>query len=336
MTTPDAYFLVLITGREGPFTPDELRNLVRRGRARAGDRLYHPTSHTTSEIRHVVPEADRLEKMATRPSDRILRTTSDRKQAMVQVQAERRRTSDRLPSADATPRITTPSSDGLPAVLPPDPTAITEEPRTSEPSPSMHIPGEERQVSFRTMVIGGFLLAAMVWGYVVWYPHDRGGGILHPPPTIPVLSPEELATLPDHQLLERVELECLRRLFATNKGPHAAASVLSPPASHLWIIGSGETQLRSVGLRHALMIERDSDLSPIMPTFKQMASAYRAMELLGPAQALEEALRIDDPGTDDNPYMAVQQHYMTEIAARSAATRLAFARAHRHALFPTP
>jgi hypothetical protein len=336
MTTPDAYFLVLVTGNEGPFTPDELRDLVRRGRARAGDRLYDPTSHTTSEIRHVVPDADTLEKTATRPSDRILRTTSDRKQAIVQVQAERRRTIDRLPSVDAAPQAPTPSSDGQAAISPPDPTATTEGQQTSDLSPSLQIPGEDRNASFRTTVIGGLLLAAMVWVYVVWFPGDRGGGILHPPPTIPVLSPEELATLPDHQLLERVELECLRRLFAANKGPHAAASVLSPPASHLWIIGSGETQLRSVGLRHALMIERAPELSPIMPTFKQMASAYRAMELLGPAQALEEALRIDDPGNDDNPYMAVQQHYMTEIAARSAATRLAFARAHRHALFPTP
>lgn len=336
MTTPDTFFLVLVTGNEGPFTPDELRDLVRRGRARAGDRLYHPYSHTTSEIRQVVPEADTLEKTATRPSDRILRTTSDRKQAMVQVQAERRRTSDRLPSADAAPQVSTPSSDGLPAVSPPDPTATTEGQRTSDLSPSLQIPGEDRNASFRTTVIGGLLLAAMVWVYVVWFSGDRGGGILHPPPNIPMLSSAELATLPDHQLLERVELECLRRLFAADKGPRAAASVLSPPASHLWIIGSGEAQLRSVGLRHALMLERTSKFSPIMPSFKQMATAYRTLDLLGPAQALEEALRIDDPGNDDNPYLAVQQHYMTEIAARSAATRLAYARAHRHKLFPTP
>ncbi len=336
MTTPHAYFLTLATGNEGPFTPDELRDLVRRGRARAGDRLYHPANHTTSEIRQVVPEADALEKTATRPSDRILRTTSDRKQAVVQAQAERRRTSDRLPREDSTALVPTPSSDGLPAVSPPDPTCTAEKQRTREHAEPLSLPAVEQSLTFRATVIGGLLLAAMMWVYAVCFQDDLDGGILNPPPHIPVLSSAELAMLPDKQLLERVELECLRRLFAADKWPRAAATVLSPPASHLWIIGSGEAQLRSIGLRHALMIERAPELSPIMPSFKQMATAYRALDLLGPAQALEEALRIDDPGNDDNPYLAVQQHYMTEIAARSAATRLAYARAHRHKLFPTP
>ena len=54
MNTSDVYHLVLPIGNEGPFTPDELRDLVRQGRARAGDRLYNPISLATSEVRQVV------------------------------------------------------------------------------------------------------------------------------------------------------------------------------------------------------------------------------------------------------------------------------------------
>ncbi len=336
MTPSDAYHLVLATGNEGPFTPDELRDLVRRGRARAGDRLYDPINRTTSEVRHVVPEADALEKTASRPSDRILRTTSDRQQAVAKIQAERRRTSDRLPIVDAATAVQTQSSDRRPEASSPEPTASAERRRTSECTQVIQIPATERSRNLRPIVIGCLLLTAAVWGFALWYPKLLGGGILHPPPDIPALSAAELKKLPDQHLLERVELECLRRLFAADKSPRAASTVLSPPASHLWIVGSGEAQLRIFGLRHALMLERAPELSPVMPTFKQMAAAYRALELSGPAQALEDALGIVDPGNDDDPYAAVQQRYLTEIATRSAATRLAYARAHRSELFPTP
>ena len=336
MTPSDVYHLVQATGSEGPFTPDELRDLVRRGRAGAGDRIYHSINRTTSEVRHVVPEADALEKTAARPSDRILRTTSDRQQAVAQAQAERRRTSDRLPTAIAAPAARTHSSDRLPEVSSPVPTATVERRRTSECTKGIHIPAAKRSTNLRAIVIGCLFVAASVWGYALWYPHLSAGGILHPPPDIPALSAAELTKLPDQHLLERVELECLRRLFAADKNPRAASTVLSPPASHLWITGSGEAQLRIFGLRHALMLERAPELSPVMPTFEQMATAYRALELPGPAQALEDALGIVDPGNDDDPYVAVQQRYLTEIATQSAATRLAYARAHRSELFPTP
>ena len=336
MTPSDVYLLVQATGSEGPFTPDELRDLVRRGRARAGDRIYHPINRTTSEVRHVVPEADALEKAAVRPSDRIRRTTSDRQQAVAIAQAERRRSIDLLPPADGAPAAQTLSSDPLPEVSPPESAATAAPCPTSECTKEMNISAGERSTNFRTIVIGCLLLAAAVWGYALWYPNLLGGGILQPPPDIPALSAAELATLPDHHLLERVELECLRRLYAADQGPRAAAAVLSPPASRLWIIGSGETQLRSFGFRQALMIERAPELSPVMPTFKQMATAYRALDLSGPARALEDALGIVDPGNDDDPYATVQQRYLTEIATQSAFTRLAYARANRSELFPLP
>jgi hypothetical protein len=184
--------------------------------------------------------------------------------------------------------------------------------------------------------IACLVLAAAAWAYSLWDSQHAGGGVLHPPPDIPRLSAAELAALPDAELLERVERECLRRLYVADADLRSAAKILSPPACHLWTIGYGEAQLRSTGVRHALMIERDPHLSPCMPTLAQMAAAYRALGLTGPAEALEEALRMTDPGDDHNPYTAVQARYLAAIAARSASVRLAYARAHRSELFPAP
>ena len=280
-----------------------------------------------------MPEADALEKTAARPSDRMLRTTRDRQQAVVRAQAdERRRTSDRLPSDDAAPAAHTQTSDLPPEVPPPEPPVTAEGPQTRKRTQTIRIFAAEH----RTIVIGCLLLVTAVWGYVVWYPDDHGGGILHPPPDIPALSATELAALPDDRLLERIERECLRRLYTADIDLRSAATVLTPPATHLWRIGYGEVVLRSCNLRQALMAERNPRCSPSMPTLKQMAEAYRALELLGPAQALEDALEIVDPGDDNDPYVAVQARYQAEIATRSPAARLAYARDHRSELFPTP
>jgi hypothetical protein len=189
-------------------------------------------------------------------------------------------------------------------------------------------------MKLRIIFLACLILAAASWLYSLWDAQHAGGGILHPPPVIPVLSAAELTALPDARLLERVERECLRRLFAADADLRSAAKVLSPPACHLWTIGYGESILGGCNLRHALMAERNPQCSPNMPTLKQMAESYRALGLPGAAQALEDALRVVDPGDDNDPYAAVQARYHAEIATRSAAARLAYARAHRSELFP--
>ena len=103
------YVLLLTMGEEGPYTREELCGLLRRGKARADDRLREVSTGTAILIAEVIPEAAELMKLAPPISDRIRRKSSDRQPSVVHAQP-----SDHPAIQDPTPgNLTTP--DQIPA-----------------------------------------------------------------------------------------------------------------------------------------------------------------------------------------------------------------------------
>jgi hypothetical protein len=296
MATPDAYLLVLPTGNEGPFTPDELRDLLRRGRARASDRIYHPVSLVTSEVRQVVSEADALEQAAARPSDRIVRSNSDRHQAVAQAQAERRRTSDRLPTA-AAPKAQPKPSDRQPAVPPAE--AAPERRRTSDRSLAAQVVQAEIRARRRRMAVLGTVLVLTTAGAVaLWWPTTPPPPtMVWIPPSYPALTPAELRGLAGNDLLRRVSEDSLRRVANAQRGWNCGPEVLTPLANAVWTIHRMERNLSSneLGLEGALASDR-SEVKPPWPSLAQLAAAYDALEMPEPARILRLALQDDAQG----------------------------------------
>ena len=294
MTSSDVYILVLGTGNEGPFTPDELRDLLRRGRTRASDRIYHPVSLVTSEVRQVVPEADALEKGASRPSDRILRTTSDRHQAIAQAQVERRRTSDRLPTIVATAKAQPKSSDRLPANPNPEPTATAERRRTSDRTSVAQMLQTEHRARRRRLVVLGTILALTTAGTVaMWWPSTpQTPTMVWTPPSYPELTQEELRGLAGNDLLRRVSEDSLRRIVQAQRGWNCGPDVLTPLANAVWTIHRMESDLLRYDLESALLSDR-SEVKPPWPSLEQLAAAYTVLDLPEPARILRQALQND-------------------------------------------
>jgi hypothetical protein len=88
----DSYLLLLPTGSEGPYTPAELRDLLRRGKARSGDRLRHATTPAHCLVSELIPDAAALEKEVPPASERIRRKVSDRHRAVAQAIGDRQQT----------------------------------------------------------------------------------------------------------------------------------------------------------------------------------------------------------------------------------------------------
>ena len=85
----DSYLLLLPTGSEGPYTVEELRDLIRRGKARSGDRLRSAESPAHCLVSELIPDAAVLEKEVPPASERIRRRVSDRHRAVKKATTDR-------------------------------------------------------------------------------------------------------------------------------------------------------------------------------------------------------------------------------------------------------
>ncbi len=142
----DSYLLLLPTGPEGPYSVAELRDLVRRGKARQGDRLRHATLPNHCLVKELIPDAAALEKEVPPASERIRRKVSDRHRAVAQA------ISDRQPSAS--------TSDGSPAAKP-APFAMPAPPPVAKPTVS-----REEQVQRIKQIAS--ILVIVICGFILW------------------------------------------------------------------------------------------------------------------------------------------------------------------------
>ena len=100
----DTYLVLLDNGgTDGPYTLDELRERLRTGRVRSGDRLAHMHTRTQCQMIELIPEARDISHARPAASERIRRKISDRHAA---AKAASNRSSARTP---AVPVLTAPA-----------------------------------------------------------------------------------------------------------------------------------------------------------------------------------------------------------------------------------
>jgi hypothetical protein len=178
----------------------------------------------------------------------------------------------------------------------------------------------------------GLLALALVAGMVVMYTSNRRepATVLNPPPDIPALVEGELTRVSDADLLERINRECLRRMYAADCPWGDSPRVLPAKASVIWIISNMEPTLQSRGLVPCAA-EGGDNPHAISPTLEQLATAYEGIGLKPLAEVVREAVALSDP--DDPALPKIQARYAKLVGNGSQAQLLAFARAHRADLF---
>lgn len=315
--TETTYYILLQFTQEGPFTCAELRERLLSGKARSDDRLVDGDGRDVI-IKDLIPDAEDLSRQRSAVSDRLRRTSRERQLAV-----------------DSAPKTTTPApepanrprSAPLPAL---SPAAATDTPAPLRPTPTSH-----RWMRFALATLLVACSAANLW---LWMP--QGQEPLPPlfkPPAIPPLTQAELRTLPEDRLLARVFDECSRRMFADPRGWRAAPQVLPAKACPLWVAGVLEPQLLYNGLANCLNIEHAPG-TPSIPSLAQLADAYATLGLTEVAQALRDALAMDekvDPalGTPPESLAAMQTRLTKVLGKGSNAVRNEYARKHRQELF---
>lgn len=161
------------------------------------------------------------------------------------------------------------------------------------------------------------------------FPHLRKS------PSISPISNEALAKVPDAELLDRIYLECLRRMYAADKGFLAGPQVLSEPACHLWVIAMLEDRLRTDGFRLMLRSDRQPSSTPLSPSLEQLRDAYRGLGQETPASIIQDALSRPDYGVDDqDPYARFNALYLKWVGTGTRPLRLAYAKQRLKTLFP--
>lgn len=158
---------------------------------------------------------------------------------------------------------------------------------------------------------------------------------LRPPPSIPRITTEALSKVPDAELLDRIYLECLRRMYASNKGMLAGPQVLSESACHLWVIAMLEDRLRFEGFRSIIRNDRQPGSAPLSPSLDQLREAYLGLGQEIPAGLLQEALGKPDDGDEDrDPYANLNSKFMKWVGSGTRTLRLAYAKRKLTTLFP--
>jgi hypothetical protein len=187
-------------------------------------------------------------------------------------------------------------------------------------------------MSFRKLSIclGGPILAlALIW---LWTPSRSMPVTLIHPPTASPLTTDELLALRDNALLERIQVECDRRVIMGMKGQLSGPEVLSPPACHLWTIASMEPGLLQVGFSLYLTHQRDPHLTPLSPTLSQLAAAYEGIGLSTVAHLVRQA--VDADPEDETEIARLDRGFKTTVGTHTGNQRLAFALRERTRLFP--
>ena len=154
-------------------------------------------------------------------------------------------------------------------------------------------------------------------------------------PSIPGITTEALGKVPDAELLDRIYLECLRRMYAANKGLLAGPQVLSEPACHLWVIAMLEDRLCIEGFRSVLRSDRQPGSAPLSPSLEQLREAYRGLGQDLPAGLILESLETTENEDDVNdPYARLTVSFRQEIGKGTQAIRLRYAKNKISTLFP--
>ena len=123
----DSYLLLLPTGSDGPYTVEELRDLIRRGKARSGDRLRNAASPAHCLVSDLIPDAAALEKEVPPASERIRRKVSDRHRAVAQAISDRQNSTS---AGRASSSATNPAPFTMPTPPPMAAAPISKEERT--------------------------------------------------------------------------------------------------------------------------------------------------------------------------------------------------------------
>ena len=154
-------------------------------------------------------------------------------------------------------------------------------------------------------------------------------------PSIPAITTATLSKVPDTELLDRIYLECLRRIYNANKGFLAGPEVLGEQACHLWVIAMLEERLLLEGFRSVIKDERTSGSTPLSPSLDQLRKAYLGLGLEVPGELIQEALSIQDPGDEDrDPYARIASRFRKAVGSGTNSIRLAYAKRRINQLFP--
>ena len=172
--------------------------------------------------------------------------------------------------------------------------------------------------------------------FIVWVKRsEKSLPQLRPPPSIPSMTTEAFTKVPDAELLDRIYLECLRRMYAANKGLLAGPRVLSEPACNLWVIAMLEDRLRTEGFRAVLRSDRQTGSTPLSPSLEQLRDAYLGLGQALPADLLQDALaKPDDANEDQDPYALLNSKFLKWLGSGTRSLRLAYAKEHLKTLFP--
>lgn len=132
----------------------------------------------------------------------------------------------------------------------------------------------------RTLAIVTCLLFAVA--VLVYWPRDDRAVDFGAPMTV-----AELTGLPDEELLDRLAVECARRMAMAPDTMAQRWEVLPRPLRSLWLVGEMEERLLGVGLL-ATSVEVESNC---LPGMGEVAGAYHDLGLKGPADVIEAATR---------------------------------------------
>jgi hypothetical protein len=156
-------------------------------------------------------------------------------------------------------------------------------------------------------------------------------------PALPTLTAGELAAMPDRDLLERLNQECLRRFYAADCRYRDLDAIMPRKAGALWIVANMEGQITMVGIPALLAMERDPRQTPTSPSLEQTAAAYDTIGLPKIAEMLRSAAAVPDPTGEKNGRLDdLQSRCRALIGSGTQAKRLAYAKANRADLLAGP
>ena len=332
------YTVLLRFCEEGPFSEAELSERLHSGKARSDDRIIDSTGNSML-LADLIPNAQEISRQRAAVSNRVRRTSRERRVAGDITAAARLRT----PSA-GTPETAPPAEAQIaaePLVGAAEPLVVAAEPLVHGPGthdldhPRPPLPVRRRPFSRR---LGVAFLATCVASLWYWFPHSQESlPTLFPPPVIAPLTLAELDSLPEDRLLARVSEECSRRIFAARRGWQVGTEVLPPSAYPLWVVGIVEPFLLYHGLQICIGAERVPG-TPSAPSLVELANAYSVIGNTEAAEIIHEALKIAVP-THPSPeasaasYAALQTRLERVLGKGTEDQRLRYAVTRRQTLF---
>jgi hypothetical protein len=318
------YTVLLRFCEEGPFSETELRERLHSGKARSDDRIIDSAGNSML-LADLIPNAQEISRQRAAVSNRVRRTSRERRVAG---------------DITAAARLRTPSA-GTPETAPPAEAQIAAEPLVHGPATHDHdhprppLPVRRRPFSRR---LGVAFLATCVASLWYWFPHSQESlPTLFPPPVIAPLTLAELDSLPEDRLLARISEECSRRIFAARRGWQVGTEVLPPSAYPLWVVGIVEPFLLYHGLQICIDEERVPG-TPSAPSLVELANAYSVIGNTEAAEIIHEALKIavptdPSPEASADPYAALQTRLERVLGKGTEDQRLRYAVTRRQTLF---